>query len=233
MWQRGGDAIEHTLDVDVDHPVPLIRAPLSHGCNRHQAGVVDHHVDTAELFDSGCDERLHLRLYRDIGGNGQRFTTGGTNFFGNHLQTLFTPRCQYDLGAASGQVTGGAFTQSAAGASDNHNFAADVVAHVDLLTPGKEQNDFCMARSMEKSFSEMNGIDRISEFQKKEQSHAQSHRTAPHILLRRRIWQLSRSGQCFGHLTAGRDPRDQGAGRYVWRALVPSQHPPGTDQRVR
>ncbi|MNP49980.1 hypothetical protein D3C76_1442050 [compost metagenome] len=78
-------------------------------------------------------------LHRNIGGDRQRLATGGTNFFSNHLQALFTPRCQYDLGAASGQVASRAFTQPAAGASDNHNFAADVIAHVDLLTDGMKQ----------------------------------------------------------------------------------------------
>jgi hypothetical protein len=62
--------------------------------------------------------------------------------FDDYPQALFTPRRQYDPGATSGQVTGGAFTKAAAGAGNNYNFAADVVAHGEPLT--REAEGFCV-----------------------------------------------------------------------------------------
>lgn len=43
--QRRGDPVEHAVDVDVDHPIPLF--PLERGKRRqpHHASIVDKHVD--------------------------------------------------------------------------------------------------------------------------------------------------------------------------------------------
>jgi hypothetical protein len=62
MWQRRGDTVQHTLDVDVDHPVPLVNLQKFEQGLRHQSGIVDHHVDAAERPHRGIDQSLDLRV---------------------------------------------------------------------------------------------------------------------------------------------------------------------------
>jgi hypothetical protein len=64
--QCGGDAVERALDVDVDHRVPLVGVDLGHRADRHDAGIVDQHVEPAEIADDGIDNRLDLFLVDHI-----------------------------------------------------------------------------------------------------------------------------------------------------------------------
>jgi hypothetical protein len=50
VGQRSGDSVQHALDVDVDHVVPLVDLQSFERRLRHQTGVVDHHVDPTEAL---------------------------------------------------------------------------------------------------------------------------------------------------------------------------------------
>ena len=58
--QRRGDAVEHALDVDVDHPVPLVDLQPLEQRLRHEARVVDHHVDPSVVLNRRVHQPLHL-----------------------------------------------------------------------------------------------------------------------------------------------------------------------------
>ena len=45
--QRGGDAVQNTFDVDVDHLLPILDAQVVEGRNGHDAGIVDENVKLA------------------------------------------------------------------------------------------------------------------------------------------------------------------------------------------
>lgn len=49
MRQCGGDAVEHTFDVDVDHSIPFVDLETFQGGKRHQAGIVQYDIDVTEL----------------------------------------------------------------------------------------------------------------------------------------------------------------------------------------
>src|SRR5690606_3790848 len=44
VGQGGGDTVEHALDVDIDHPVPIRDLQAVERGMRHQAGIVDDDV---------------------------------------------------------------------------------------------------------------------------------------------------------------------------------------------
>lgn len=47
LRQHRGNAVEHALDVDVDHSIPLIDLNRGHQRQRHNAGIIDDHVDAS------------------------------------------------------------------------------------------------------------------------------------------------------------------------------------------
>jgi len=60
------DAVEHALDVDVDDAVPLVDLERVHRRHRHDARVVEDHVDAAELVLCEGGEGVHVGAVRDV-----------------------------------------------------------------------------------------------------------------------------------------------------------------------
>lgn len=58
--QSGHDAVQHTVDIDVDHPVPLVDFSCFRRRQRHPAGIVDQHIDTAMGVLREGREGLHI-----------------------------------------------------------------------------------------------------------------------------------------------------------------------------
>jgi len=61
-----GDAVQYTLDVDVDCPVPFLDLEALEWRLRHQPGVVDHDVDPPVSLHGGIDQSLHLLAMDDV-----------------------------------------------------------------------------------------------------------------------------------------------------------------------
>ena len=62
----GADAVKHTTDVHVDHPVPFVDLVFGQGGQRHDTGVVDHHVHPAVGVCGVVDEALDVSGVGDI-----------------------------------------------------------------------------------------------------------------------------------------------------------------------
>ncbi len=60
VGQRRGNAVEHALEVDVDHPVPILDLAALERRVRHQAGIVDDDVDAAVQPNGVIDQALDL-----------------------------------------------------------------------------------------------------------------------------------------------------------------------------
>ncbi len=70
LAQRGPGAAERAGEGDVEDPEPLLVGHVQDGGGAAQAGVVDQHVDAAEVGGGGLDQRLDLRLVGDVTGLG-------------------------------------------------------------------------------------------------------------------------------------------------------------------
>ena len=65
--ERGRDAVEQALHVDVDHQVPVVDAQVVEGRDRHDAGVADEHVEPAELLACGLDQGAQVLAAGHVG----------------------------------------------------------------------------------------------------------------------------------------------------------------------
>ena len=65
--QRRVRAVQEAEQVHLDHPAPLARVGADHGPEQHHAGVVDEHVEPAQLLLGARDERVRLCLVGDVG----------------------------------------------------------------------------------------------------------------------------------------------------------------------
>jgi hypothetical protein len=70
LAQRRPGAAERPVQRDVEHPRPLLVGHVEHRGGAAKAGVVDHHVDPAELPGRALDQRGHLHLVGDVAGLG-------------------------------------------------------------------------------------------------------------------------------------------------------------------
>ena len=68
------------------------------------AGVVDQHVDPAELRHGRVDQRLALRRVGDVGGHGDHPAAGGPDQLGGLLELLDAAGAQDQVGARLGQT---------------------------------------------------------------------------------------------------------------------------------
>src|SRR5690606_31393145 len=124
--QPGGDAVQHAADVHVDHPVPFVQLEGVQAGQRHHAGIVDDHVDPAELLAGVVDEGLGALAAGDVQPAEQCRTARLVDLSGECLQTFHPSRTQYDLGALVRQQTRGGFADATAGTGYEDDFAADV-----------------------------------------------------------------------------------------------------------
>ena len=68
--QRCGDAVQNTLDVDVDHLLPIRDAQVVEGGNRPNSGIIDENVKSSLPY------RSHASLTRRVKSS-RRFTFVG------------------------------------------------------------------------------------------------------------------------------------------------------------
>ena len=76
----------------IDHVVPLIDLQAFERGPRHQAGVVDHHVDPTEALNCRLHQRLHLVAAGYVRGHRERLAAVLHDFVCERLQTVRTPR---------------------------------------------------------------------------------------------------------------------------------------------
>ncbi len=134
--QRRGDAVEHALDVDVDHPVPVLDPQRVEPRLRHQAGVVDDDVDAA----AGLDRRRHQRL--DLR-RGRRRRSPRPSALPSPPQSAPAPRCGRRGGrprtsprAFGREQARRRLAEAAAGAGDDDDLAVDALGRSSLSAGG-------------------------------------------------------------------------------------------------
>ena len=66
MGQRRGDAVQHPLQVHIDHPIPLVDLKTLKKRLRHQPGIVDHHVDASVGLYGYLDQCFDLLTARHV-----------------------------------------------------------------------------------------------------------------------------------------------------------------------
>ena len=64
--RRVGD-VEDAVDVDVDHPLPVVERLVGRLVEQHHAGVVDDRVEPAQLVDGAPDRAGRLLAVGDVG----------------------------------------------------------------------------------------------------------------------------------------------------------------------
>ena len=68
-------AVEEPEQVHLDHLPPLVRRRAGHRPKQHHSGVVDEHVEAAELVVRPGDERVRLLLVGDVRRDCERTTS--------------------------------------------------------------------------------------------------------------------------------------------------------------
>ena len=106
--QHRGDAVEHALDVDVDHPVPLVDLQRGHERERHDAGIVDDHVDAAEGFARRVGEGGDIGAVGDVETLRQHFAALARDLFGKRLQPIGATGAEHELRAGAAELPGDA-----------------------------------------------------------------------------------------------------------------------------
>ena len=127
--QRRGDAVQHALDVHVDHPVPVVDLEALERRVRHQPGVVDHDVDAPVGLHGCIDQSLHLVASVTSVGTASALPPLPGQLVCQRLDAIDAPRTQHNARALRGEKPGGRLAEPAARARDDDDFSFDVIAH--------------------------------------------------------------------------------------------------------
>src|SRR4029077_14395165 len=103
--QSCGDAVEHTLDVDVYHLPPFVHLQSCERRHGHDAGVIHQHVDLAVSLQSHLDERVNLLSLRDVDRDRQRLSALCSDVLHNGIEPILAPCSEYDGCSESCEVT--------------------------------------------------------------------------------------------------------------------------------
>src|SRR5208283_24248 len=117
VWQHSGDAIEHTLDVHIDHALPILHLAALKRRVRHKTGVVEDHVDASVGLYRAVYETLNLFALRHIRLHGSVNAQG--KLFRERLKSVEASRAKHQLSSALRKTTRGGFSKSAACARDD------------------------------------------------------------------------------------------------------------------
>jgi len=101
--QRGGDAVEHAPEVDVDHRLPAVDVEVGHGPDLADAGVADQRVEPAELRDRRVDQALEILAPGDVGGAADGAPDAVADLLRDLVQALGPARSQDDGRAPLGE----------------------------------------------------------------------------------------------------------------------------------
>lgn len=122
--QHGSDTVQHAVNVDVDHPGPLVPLQRSERRQRHHAGVVDEDVHAPEprfrrVCEGGKARRVgHVQcLPCDIVAKLCR----------QRVQAIGPARADEQASPLAGEFAHGCLADTAGGAADQHGLVDDLV----------------------------------------------------------------------------------------------------------
>jgi len=96
VGQCGRNAVEHALDIEVNHAIPLVHLEKRKRRNRHDTCVVHQDVDLAIGVDGLVDQGLDFCPLRCVDCDSERLSTAGLNVSDNRVETNLAPRAQND-----------------------------------------------------------------------------------------------------------------------------------------
>ena len=99
--------------------------PSSDGGHRRDAGVVDQHVDAAELGDGGLDEVAALLPVADVARHREGAPTEGPHLVGHPLALVELAAGDHDVGARLGEAERHRPTEALAAAGDHDDLVVD------------------------------------------------------------------------------------------------------------
>src|SRR5882757_6177169 len=103
--QRRSDSIQNALDVDIDHPVPLIDLEIVEGRQRHQTGVTDQYVEPAEAILRLLDKQRQIFTFGDVDRLNIHLAFALANVVGDGFQPVGPACAENDLRSGSGQYS--------------------------------------------------------------------------------------------------------------------------------
>jgi hypothetical protein len=93
---------------------------------RHDAGIVEEHVDATEPVDGGIDQPLHIVGACHVGRDSQRSHSVGTEFVRQRDYALTASCAEHDDSALPGKSSRGRRAEAAAGARDDDDLVLDI-----------------------------------------------------------------------------------------------------------
>lgn len=133
--ERRSDAPKHTLDIDIDALVPLIETHHLERRERHEACIVDHHVDAPEGLDRMTDERLDLLAVRHL-----HFEDGAVliaQLLGQSFEPIQAAGPKSDFRAFLHQISGAFRAKARTGTvDDSYPARRDGLRHLDHAAAG-------------------------------------------------------------------------------------------------
>src|SRR4051794_2598390 len=102
---------------------------------KHDAGVVEGHVEAAVLGDGAVDERGDLILVGDVARDAERAVTEVGQLVGGGAKRLLVDVGEHHRGARCGESAGGAEPHAGAGAGAERDLAGEVVRRVHADRP--------------------------------------------------------------------------------------------------
>ena len=113
------------VEVDVDHPPELLRRLARGGHGGADAGVVDQHVDAAELAHGLLDHARAVLGLGDVGGDGDAAAAERLDALGGLLEPLGAAGADRDVGAGFGEAGGERGAEPGGGAGDDGDLAVE------------------------------------------------------------------------------------------------------------
>ena len=111
------------VEVDVDDRAELLGRLVGGRHRGADAGVVDQHVDPAELRHRRVDERLALVGVGDVGGHGEHLAAGVPDQLRGLLEAVGPPGAEHHVGPGLGQPLRERDAEPAGGAGDDGDLA--------------------------------------------------------------------------------------------------------------
>jgi hypothetical protein len=124
---EGPDHPQHPGDIGVDHPLPLVDAPVVDRVREHDTRRVHHQVDSPVGGMDPLDGRVHRTLVGHIGDHGERLPAIGPDLLDDGVQPLLTPRQQRDPRTLRRQQYGDGLTDPARGPGDDGGTAGQIL----------------------------------------------------------------------------------------------------------
>src|SRR6185312_2611176 len=105
--------------VHAHDAVEIVFVDFHEGKRLVEAGVVEHHVEPAEAFDSLLNRVANLPAVRDVNGDGQRGTSVLGQAVGDGLGLCAVDVGNRDRGAVFGQAASNPFAEPLSAPGDN------------------------------------------------------------------------------------------------------------------